>query len=209
MSNPPTTPSPPALPWHEEADLRGVRVRVHFFDPAEADTAPDYVSRQMPILAGSSARLVAPEGQRLSYRAGSLLAQPDAVLVHGDGLLSLTSNAGGSRLVERGLWHLHWRVDVMLQCIATAMAVAGHTQRSTAALWRGSNLLAQFDPGVAVLECLATNVSAARHYWRELQIVSPAQLAAFCEPRLRALPGLAASAPSAARAGELDDTALD
>jgi hypothetical protein len=205
MSNPTTNQSAPALPWHEEADVLGVRVRVHFFDPADADAAPDFVARRLPILAGSGARLAAPEGERLSYRAGSLLAQPDAVLVHGDGLLSLTSMGGDDRQVERALWHLHWRVDVMLHCIATAMAVSGQTQRSTAALLRGTNLLAQFDPGVAVLECLATNVSAARHYWRELQIVSPAQLAAFCEPRLRALPGLAASAPSGPRVSELDD----
>ena len=32
------------------------------------------------ILAGSGARLLAPEGQRKPYLAGGLLAQPDAVL---------------------------------------------------------------------------------------------------------------------------------
>lgn len=194
MSNPQTTQQLPTLPWHDEADVLGVRIRVHFFDPAEADAAPDFVGRQLPILAGSGATLLAPEGQRQPYRAGALLAQPDAVLAHGDGLLCLTYKGGDSRLVQRTLWQAQWRVDVMLQCIASAMAVAGQTQRPTAALWRSTNLLAQFDPGVAVLECLATNVSAARHYWRGLQVVSPAQLAAFCEPRLRSLPGLAASA---------------
>lgn len=192
------TPSPALLAWHGEADLLGVRVRVHFFDPAQADAAADAVGRLVPILAGSGARLLAPEGQRQPYRAGSLLAQPDAVLAHGEGLLCLSYKGSDGRLVHPAQWLAQWRVDVMLQCIANAMAVAGQTQRPTAALWRGANLLAQFDPGVAVLECLATNISAARHYWRELQVVSPAQLAAFCEPRLRALPGLATSAASRA-----------
>lgn len=194
MSTLQTPPTVNRLAWHDEADVLGVRIRVHFFDPAEADAAPDFVGRQLPILAGSGARLLAPEGLRQPYRAGALLAQPDAVLAHGDGLLCLAYKGGDGRLVQRTFWQARWRVDVMLQCIASAMAVAGQTQKPTAALWRGANLLAQFDPGVAVLECLATNVGAARHYWRELQVVSPAQLAGFCEPRLRSLPGLAASA---------------
>ncbi len=189
-----TLPTPSPLPWHDDAEVLGVRVRLFFFDPAEADAAPDFVARQLPILRGSGARLLAPEGQRQSYRAGGLLAQPDAVLAHGDGLLCLTYKGGDGRLHQPAQWRAQWRVDVMLQCIASAMAVAGQCQKPTAALWRGANLLCQFDPGVAVLECLATHIGAARHYWRELQAVSPAQLAAFCEPRLRALPGLATSA---------------
>lgn len=189
-----TLPTPSPLPWHDDAEVLGVRVRVFFFDPAAADAAPDFVARQLPILRGSGARLLAPEGQRQSYRAGGLLAQPDAVLSHGDGLLCLAYKGGDGRLHQPAQWRAQWRVDVMLQCIASAMAVAGQCQKPTAALWRGANLLCQFDAGVAVLECLATHIGAARHYWRELQAVSPAQLAAFCEPRLRALPGLSTSA---------------
>lgn len=190
------------LPWHDEADLLGVRVRVFFFDPAEADARDDFVARQLPILRGGRTRLLVPEGQqRQSYRAGGLLAHPDAVLAHGDGLLCLGYKSRDGRLHAPAHWRAHWRVDVMLQSIAGAMAVAGHTQKPTAALWRGTNVLCQFDPGVAVLECLATHISAARHYWRELQFVSPAQLAAFCEPRLRALPGLATSAGRAPDGG--------
>lgn len=189
-----TTPTPLPLPWHDEADILGVRVRAYFFDPDEAAAAPDFVGRQIPILRGSRATLLAPEGQRQAFRAGALVAQPDAVLAHGGGLLCLAYKGGDGRLHQPALWRAQWRVDVMLQCIAGAMAVAGQSQKPTAALWRGANLLCQFDPGVAVLECLGTHIGAARHYWRELQTVSPAQLAAFCEPRLRALPGLATSA---------------
>ena len=200
-----TTLQPPApLPWHDEADVLGVRVRVFFFDPAEVDARSDFVARQLPILRGGRTRLLTPEGQRQSYRAGALLAQPDAVLAHGDGLLCLGYKGSDGRLHEPAHWRAQWRVDVMLQCIANAMAVAGHCQQPTAALWRGVNVLCQFDPGVALLECLATHIGAARHYWRELQSVSPAQLAAFCEPRLRALPGLATSAGPGAMTVDVD-----
>ena len=90
-----------------------------------------------PALRQSGARLLFPEGQRQGYRAGLLLALPDAVLAHGDGLLCLSYKGGDGRLVEPSQWRAQFRVDVMLQCIANAMAVAGQRQQPTAALWRG------------------------------------------------------------------------
>ena len=195
MNNAPSTPAGP-LRWHDEADVLGVRVHAFFFDPAEVDARPDFVGRQLPILQGSAARLLALEGQRDSYRVSGLLAQPDAVLAHGNGLLCLSYKGGDGRLLAPALWRAQWRVDVMLQCIASAMAVAGQRQQPTAALWRGANVLCQFDPGPAVLECLATHIAAAQQYWNGAPQVSPAQLASFCEPRLRLLPGVAAVTPA-------------
>ena len=187
-----------ALRWHDEAEVLGVRVRVFFFDPAEVDARPDFIGRQLPILQGTAARLLVPEGQRDTYRVGGLQAQPDAVLAHGNGLLCLSWRGGDGRVLDAARWRQQWRADVMLQAIATAMAVAGQLQRPTAALWRGANLLCQFDPGPPVLECLASNIPAAQRYWDGVAQVSPAQLASFCEPRLRVLPGLAAEALHAA-----------
>ena len=186
------------LSWHQEADLLGVRVRAYFFDPTEIAARADFVGRQLPILDGMGPRLLAPEGQRETYRVGVLVAQPDAVLAHGDGLLCLSYRGGDGRLYPPESWRLRWRADVMLQCIANAMAVAGQRQQPTAALWRGANLLCQFDPGPLVLDCLATHLGAARHYWNEPLQVNPAQLASFCEPRLRAMPGLVTPEPAPA-----------
>ena len=45
---------------------------------------------------------------------------------------------------------------------------------------------------------LATHIGAARHYWNDATWITPAQLASFCEPRLRALPGLATAEPATA-----------
>ena len=189
------------LPWHDEADLLGVRVRVFFFDPAEVDARPNFVDRQIPVLQGSAARLLAPEGQRDTYQLSGLQAQPDAVLGHGNGLLCLSYKGGDGRLQDPRLWRSQWRVDVMLQCIAAAMAVAGQRQQATAALWRGANLLCQFDPSSPVLECLASHIGAAQRYWNNAPQVNPAQLASFCEPRLRVLPGIAAANAVAIPAG--------
>ena len=186
------------LPWHQEANLLGVRVRAYFFEAAEIEARLDFVGRQLPILQGLGARLLAPEGQRETYRAGALVAQPDAVLAHGDGLLCLSYRGGDGRLHHPDNWRAQWRADVMLQCIANAMAVAGQRQQPTAALWRGANLLCQFDPGALVLDCLATHISAACHYWNEPLQVNPAHLASFCEPRLRAMPGLLTAEPTPA-----------
>ena len=188
-----TSTQPAPLPWHDEADLLGVRVRVYFFEPAALSADADFLARHLPILAGAAPRLLAPEGRRDTYRVGGLQTQPDAVLAHGEGLLCLSYKGGDGRSLSPALWRSQWRVDMMLQSIASAMAVAGQCQQPTAALWCGTNVLCQFDPGVAVLECLATHIGEAMHYWQEPDAVTPAQLAAFCEPRLRALPGLAVS----------------
>jgi len=191
-------PNQPPLPWHDEADLLGVRVRVHFFNPVEVDGCPDALGRLLPILQGSQAQLLGAEGQRETFRTAGLQAQPDAVFVHGSGLLCLSHKGGDGRPHDIGNWRAQWRADVMLQCLASAMAVAGARQQPTAALWRGANVLCQFDPSSAVLECLATHIGAARHYWNNATWITPAQLASFCEPRLRALPGLATVEPATA-----------
>lgn len=198
MSMPPTP-----LNWHDEAELLGVRVRAFFFEPAAVDALADPVLRLLPVLADGAHGEPLPKflgllGQRSPCRAGALQAQPDALLSHGDGLICLTQPVGqrggdkpaDARLHDRAQWRNQLRVDVMLQSIAAAMAAAGQHGRATVALWRGANVLYQFDPGPPVLECLATSVGPARSYWNEAGPITPAQLASFCEPRLRALPGL-------------------
>lgn len=198
----------PSLDWHDEAELLGVNARVHFFDPAVVDACTDAVARLLPVLVAGGAPVLPPlplvePGQRPTCRAGGLVAQPDGLWRHGDGLLCLVHKAADrigetgndSRLFDPAQWRGQLRADTLLQCVATAMAVAGHHQLPTLALWRGRNVLVQFDPGSAVLECMASLVGAARLYWNAPAGVTPAQLASFCEPRLRALPGLAEHAP--------------
>ncbi len=191
------------LPWHDEADCHGVHVLIHFFDPVAVAALPDGIGRQLPVLANcepvtAQPLRVARVDADAEFRVGSLVARPDAVYSHGDGLLCLLhdpdrlagprgARAGGdNRTLDPSRWRDRLPVVRMLQCIASAMAVSGQRQQLTAALWRGGNAVCQFDPGPVVLERLASEIDAARRYWNEPLQVTAAQLASFCEPLLRA-----------------------
>ena len=181
------------LPWHDEAEILGVRVRVHCFDPVEVDSRPDIAARLLPVFGASPPRIESET--RTRFAVGALSAHPAAVFAHGDGLISLMR--GDIRPRDRDNWRALFRVDAMLQSLATAMAVAGQRQLPTAALLRDHGALYQFDPGSAVLECLATHIADACRHW-QTPAVSAAQLASFCEPRLRMLPGIRGPAAVAA-----------
>ena len=176
------------LTWHDEAWILGVRVRVHLFDVAEADARGDASARLLPVFHGALPRREGDDTQHPSYAVGALRAQPEAVFAHGNGLICLVR--GDTRLRDRDNWRRQFRIDAMLQTLAAAMAVSGQRQLPTAALLREPGALYQFDPSSAVLECLATQIGDACGHWNEPGGVSPAQLASFCEPMLRALPGV-------------------
>lgn len=184
-----------ALRWDDEHVLLGVRVRAHFFDPATVDAQEDWVARLLPLLGQALPRSLHHDGERGSYVVGDLQACPDAVFAHGNGLISLSCRTADKRAHDPERWPRQLRIDAMLQAIVTAMAVAGQRQQPTAALLRCHNVLYQFDPSPPVLECLATHIGAAKRYCGEPAQISVQQLAAFCEPRLRALPAPPGSEP--------------
>lgn len=184
--------SPTEPCWHDEQWLLGVRVRAHFFDPVAVQAEADPVWRLLPLLplwrGGRTPRPLHHDGERGSYLAGDLQAFPDAVFEHGNGLLCLSHRHADKRAHEPDGWPRQLRADLMLQAIVAAMAVSGQAQKPVAALLRGENVLYQFDPSPAVLECLASHIGAARRYAGEGGRVGVQQLAAYCEPRIRALP---------------------
>lgn len=194
---------PLELPWQAQAQVLGVHALVYFFDPASVDAAPDYVDRQLPVLAHARGakrpELLTSSARPSRYSVGGLQAWPDAVFSHGQGLLCLVSGPGQRSPGQRheaqrplaaaapfdpGRWREQLQPELVLHCLATAMAVSGQSQRVTAALWRGHNVLVQLDPNVDVLQCLADHIDAARRYWNSPQRVDAAQLASFCAPLL-------------------------
>ena len=179
-----------ALTWHDDTQILGVRVRVHLFDADAADARDDEAGRLLPILCGARLQRLGQPGARQSHAVGELRAQPDAVFRHGNGLICLSHKGGDARPRGHDNWRGQFRVDAMLQSRACAMAVAGQRQSPTAAMLRERGALYQFDPSSTVLECMATHIGDARRYWREPHCVSPAQLASFCESKLRAMPGV-------------------
>lgn len=183
-----------ALDWHEEFAILGVRVRVHFFDARAVDARANRAARLLPIFGDSPPPLDAPSVAKPDFAVGALHAKPDAVFRHGEALICLTE--GDDRPRDRDSWRALFRVDAMLGALAAAMAVAGERQLPTVALLRDAGALYQFDPACAVLECLATHIGDACRHWDSPKGVSAAQLASFCEPKLRALPGIREPAPN-------------
>jgi hypothetical protein len=95
-------------------------------------------------------------------------------------------------------WPRQLRGDALVQALVSAMAVAGQSQRPTAAMLRCHNAIYQIDPSPAALECVATSLGPALAYCGGQAPLTVQQLAAYCEPRLRALPegGGPAGAPA-------------
>lgn len=187
----------PPLPWHDHATLLGVGVRVYFFDPVATAAQPDAALRALPILWAPGVVtptrpevIASAEAGPVLVRAAGLMAQPDLVLRHGNGLVSVLASRGhDQRWHEPAYWLARLPADRLLQAVATAMAVAGQHQLPTAAVWRAPNALYQFDAGPSVLDFLARELPAAARWWQADGPVSACQLASFCEPRLRAMLG--------------------
>jgi hypothetical protein len=182
-----------ALRWDDEQDVLGVRVRVHFFDPAQAEAAPDWVDRLLPLLVPHRPTALHAPGERGQYTLAGLVAHPDGVFEHGNGLLCLLDRSADRRPHDPDQWASQLRGDALVQALVAAMAVAGHAQRPTVALLRCHNAVYQLDPTPAALECVATSLAPAREYNGGAATISVQQLAAYCEPRLRALPAAGAA----------------
>jgi hypothetical protein len=192
------TASDRSLRWDDEQDLLGVRVRVHFFDADRANAAGDWVDRLLPLLVPERPTALHAQGERGQYTLASLVAHPDAVFEHGNGLLCVMDRSADRRSHDIVHWPRQLRGDALLQTLVAAMAVAGQSQKPTAALLRCHNAIYQIDPSPAALECLVAGLGPALAYCGGQAPLSVQQLAAYCEPRLRALPaaGGAAGVPA-------------
>lgn len=188
---------PGGLRWHDEALLGGLRVRAYFVDPHHASADVDARHALATLFGDAAPRLLAPAREGGGYRVGDLHAEPDAVFEHGNGVICLWLAAGERLLPPREQWAQQLRLATVVQALIAAMAVAGQTQRPTVALLRTADALYQVDPSPAALECLASHIGAAQRDAGLAGPIGPLQLAAFCVPRLCALPQpLAAGAPA-------------
>jgi hypothetical protein len=183
-----TTATDRMLHWDDEQELLGVRVRAHFFDADRADAAADWIDRLLPLLAPTRPTALHAQGERGQYTLASLVAHPDGVFEHGNGLICVLDRSADRRPHVLGHWPRQLRGDALVQALIAAMAVAGHSQRPTAAMLRCHNAIYQVDPTPAALECVATSLAPALAYCGGEAPLSVQQLAAYCEPRLRGLP---------------------
>ncbi len=173
------------LQWHDEAVVYGIKVQAFFFDPRTAESSDDFVARNLPVFKIARPQLVATEADRKNFTFGDLIGQPDAVLVFGNGMLSLEYKSQGGRNHDRDRWQRQVKLSALLQCIGGAMVVAEAYSKPTAALLRCHNALYHLNPSQELLDFLAANISGARDYWNEPRRANITQLAEYCEPRVR------------------------
>lgn len=193
------TSSDRSLRWDDEQDLMGARVRVHFFDADRANAAADWIDRLLPLLVPNRPTSLHAQGERGEYVLASLVAHPDAVFEHGNGLLCVMDRSADQRHHDIDHWPRQLRGDALVQSLVAAMAVAGQSQRPTAAMLRCHNAPYQFDPSSQALECLVSSLGPALAYCGGQAPLSVQQLAAYCEPRLRALASVSGQGSTSAQ----------
>jgi hypothetical protein len=175
-----------ALNWHDTRSVFGFSVSCHFFDPVAANMQSDFVRRMLPVFQRGRPEVWVKDSDGRDFRAGSLIARPDAVLRHGAGLLCLEykTQSGRSHTPER--WHREIPTTGMLQCLAASIAVATETQRAVAPVLGCHNALYLLRPLPQVVDFLLSSAERAAAYWNPRdRLVAAARLARYCDPWLR------------------------
>jgi hypothetical protein len=174
------------LRWHDTRSVFGFTVSCHFFDPVAADAQPDFVRRMLPVFERGRPEVWVMDSEARDFRAGALIARPDAVLRHGTGLLCLEykTQSGRSHTPER--WHREIPTTGMLQCLAASVTVAVETQRAVAPVLRCHNALYLLRPQPEVLSFVLRHAESAAAYWNPGdRLVAAGKLAGYCDAWLR------------------------
>lgn len=171
--------------WDDQATVMGIAVKAVFFQPADAEAQTDAVKRVLPFLATSTVtRLLTTESDRRNVRHGLLIAQPDAILSHGQGLITLEYKSVNRRSHTRQGWKREIRPKDMLQAIAGAYAVAQSEHKVTACVLRYHNVAYLLSPCQEVVQTMVDLLPAAKDYYQEDRLVSASQIAEFALNRL-------------------------
>lgn len=172
--------------WQDQATIHGVAVKVCFFEAAAVEKAA-LPRRLLPFLRDALPRVLFTEGDRRNVRYGELVAQPDAVLEHGNGLVCVEYKSFGQRPHSPEGWQREVRLKDMLQCLLAGYAVAQHYRTLTGCILRYHNACYQLCPPPSVIDEMLNLLPMAKNYYREAQAVSASQLAQFSVERIRTL----------------------
>jgi hypothetical protein len=179
--------SPPAEPmaWHDQREVCGFTVCAFFFDGDAAELEPDFTRRMLPVFKTARPRLISAEADRRNFRVSTVVAQPDAVLAHGQGLISLEYKPQDKKNHRRDRWHEDIPVRGMLQCLIAAIAVSAEMHKPTVAVLRCHNALYLLKPYPGVLSKVIQLFDQAPDYWGDYPDVMSSRIAKYCEPWLR------------------------
>jgi hypothetical protein len=174
-----------ALTWTDRKAVHGCDISACFFDPDLVDREDDFTRRMLPVFKAARPTLLFSEQDRKNFVADPLIAQPDAVLRHGLGLLSLEFKSQSRRSHRPDQWQRDIPCSGVLQTVAAAMAVASETGKTVAPLLRCHNVIYFLRPHPELVGRLTGSTTRARAYWSEERYVNASQLAAYCEPWVR------------------------
>ena len=173
------------LAWNDQDEVYGFKVKSFFFDGAAAEQEDDYIKRNLPIFKVARPKVIATETDRRNFRIGNVVAQPDGVLEHGNGLLSLEFKPQGKKEHGPKRWQQQIPLTGMLQCMVAAIAVASETGKPTLPLLRCYNALYMLSPSPAVVSKVLKLFELAPMYWDDESSVASSRIAKLCEPWVR------------------------
>lgn len=175
------------LQWHDQDVINGIQVKAYFFDGDAAEGETNFVRRVLPMLAEAPVQpvLLATEEDRKNFFFGQFVAQPDAVLTHGAGLICLEYKSGGGRDHARQNWRFKIKLVAMLQGIIASYVVAQTQRKVTACVLRYHNVAYLLTPSEALINLLVSLAPQAMAYYEDRRCVAAAQLASFALERVK------------------------
>jgi len=156
-----TDPDTGALPWHDRRQVFGFDIRAYFFDALIAEAQTEFCQRMLPIFQQAAPLVWVTDADKRDFKAGNLIARPDAVLVHGNCLISLEYKSQSGRNASPTDWPRKLPTAGLLQCLAAAMAVAVHTGQPVAPMLRCHNAVYFLHPKQQVVDYLIKQIDVA------------------------------------------------
>lgn len=171
--------------WQDEAQLYGITVKPYFFDAQHAMEMA-LAPRVLPFLEKVPPKTMFTEEDRQNFIHGQLIAQPDAVFEHGNGLICAEYKSVGGQSHSLEKWRREIRLKDMLQCLIAGYAVAQSYKRPTACVLRYHNVCYLLVPDPGVIGVMLDLIPLAKQYFSEPRRISASQIAQFSVERVRA-----------------------
>lgn len=171
--------------WHDQGVLYGVTVKAHFFDAEAVLQETTLPARTLPFLGNAPVKTIFTEEDRQNFLCDELVAQPDAVFEHGQGLIALEYKSVGLQPHSPENWRREIRLKDMLQCLIAGYVVAQNYRKLTACVLRYHNVCYLLTPDPGVIGTMLQLIPMAKEYHREDRRVSATQIAQFSLERIR------------------------
>lgn len=174
-----------SISWHDQATLYGTQIKASFFDGDAVKDESDLAKRVLPFFTAARPKTMFTESDRQNFYCDKLVAQPDVVFEHGDGLISVEYKSVGSKAHDRTEWRQSIRLKDMLQCLIAGYAVAQTYKKPTACVLRYHNVCYLLSPEAGVIHSMLGLIPMAMNYHSEDRRISASQLAQFSMDKIR------------------------